>query len=222
MPPAAGPTLSRPHARTRRRTRRRESRCRLPPQRETRDCTTVARARRLRRRLRRRPVRAAHPRHGRPGPDRPAQPRPPRRVRRRPGHRRRRRHPDPDPGRVPAGGRADFALPAGGCYAAGMAFLPAEPSAAAQAMATVERIAAEEGLAVLGWREVPHDPTFCGRGARAVMPRLRAAVRGRRHRGRERARPWSGWRSACASAPSTRPALYFPRCPRGRSSTRAC
>ncbi len=65
-----------------------------------------------------------------------------------------------------------FGLPPVGCYAAGMAFLPAGESAAVQAMATVERIAAAEGLAVLGWREVPHDPTFCGRGARAVLPRL--------------------------------------------------
>ena len=40
------------------------------------------------------------------------------------------------------------------------------------AMATVERIAAAEGLAVLGWREVPHDPSFCGRASLAVLPRL--------------------------------------------------
>ena len=39
-------------------------------------------------------------------------------------------------------------------------------------MATVARLAAEEGLAVLGWREVPHDPAHCGRGALAVLPRL--------------------------------------------------
>ena len=65
-----------------------------------------------------------------------------------------------------------FGLPPVGFYAAGMTFLPAGQSAAAQAMATVERIAAAEGLAVLGWREVPHDPKFCGRGARAVLPRL--------------------------------------------------
>src|SRR6266566_8258204 len=65
-----------------------------------------------------------------------------------------------------------FSLPAAGFYAAGMAFLPAGDTAAAAAMATVERLAAAEGLAVLGWREVPHDPSFCGRGSLAVLPRL--------------------------------------------------
>ena len=39
-------------------------------------------------------------------------------------------------------------------------------------MAAVQHIAAQEGLAVLGWREVPHDRNFCGNEARAVLPRL--------------------------------------------------
>ncbi len=66
----------------------------------------------------------------------------------------------------------DFSLPAAGCYAAGLAFLPTGESAAAQATATVERIAAAEGLAVLGWRDVPHDRSSCGQGSLAVLPRL--------------------------------------------------
>ncbi|HEY3034058.1 MAG TPA: glutamate synthase central domain-containing protein, partial [Streptosporangiaceae bacterium] len=53
-----------------------------------------------------------------------------------------------------------------------MTFLPVGESAAAQAKATVERIAAAEGLAVLGWRDVPHDRSFCGRGSLAVLPGL--------------------------------------------------
>jgi glutamate synthase (NADPH) large chain len=65
-----------------------------------------------------------------------------------------------------------FSLPAAGFYAAGMTFLPTGESAAAEAMAAIGRIAAQEGLAVLGWREIPHDPSFCGRGALAVLPRL--------------------------------------------------
>jgi glutamate synthase (NADPH) large chain len=65
-----------------------------------------------------------------------------------------------------------FGLPAAGSYAAGMTFLPTGEADAAQVMATVERIAASEGLAVLGWREVPHDLSSCGRGAQAVLPRL--------------------------------------------------
>ncbi len=68
--------------------------------------------------------------------------------------------------------RCDFALPPAGSYAAGLAFLPADEAAAARQMAAVPHIAAEEGLAVLGWREVPHDLTSCGNEARAVLPRL--------------------------------------------------
>jgi glutamate synthase (NADPH/NADH) large chain len=63
-----------------------------------------------------------------------------------------------------------FALPPAGAYAAGIAFLPTEPGERADAVATIERIAAEEGLTVLGWRELPHDPDFCGPTARRVMP----------------------------------------------------
>jgi glutamate synthase (NADPH/NADH) large chain len=63
-----------------------------------------------------------------------------------------------------------FALPEAGAYAAGIAFLPAEPGERAATVATVERIAAEEGLTVLGWRELPHDPDFCGPTARGIMP----------------------------------------------------
>jgi glutamate synthase (NADPH) large chain len=65
-----------------------------------------------------------------------------------------------------------FGLPEPGHYAAGMVFLPEGAVAGATAMAAVDRIAALEGLAVLGWREVPHEPEHCGRGARAVLPHL--------------------------------------------------
>ena len=65
-----------------------------------------------------------------------------------------------------------FGLPSAGRYAVGLTFLPTGEAAAAEAVATVERLAAAEGLAVLGWREVPHDPSFCGRGARTALPRL--------------------------------------------------
>ncbi|GAB3981927.1 glutamate synthase large subunit [Actinoallomurus acanthiterrae] len=64
----------------------------------------------------------------------------------------------------------DFALPEPGAYAAGIAFLPTDEAERAEAVAVVERIADEEGLTVLGWRELPHDPDFSGPTARAVMP----------------------------------------------------
>ena len=64
-----------------------------------------------------------------------------------------------------------FPLPEPGGYAAGIAFLaPDHGEAAAE---TVRRISAQEGLRVLGWRDVPHDPAACGPGARALLPRLR-------------------------------------------------
>jgi glutamate synthase (NADPH) large chain len=65
-----------------------------------------------------------------------------------------------------------FDLPETGAYAAGTAFLSPSAPARAAAIATLERIAREEGLAVLGWRDVPHDPSSCGPSARAVMPHL--------------------------------------------------
>jgi len=68
--------------------------------------------------------------------------------------------------------RCDFALPRAGSYAAGLAFLPAGEAEAARNVAAVQRIAEEEGLTVLGWREVPHDADFCGNEARAALPRL--------------------------------------------------
>ncbi|WEH42334.1 glutamate synthase large subunit [Streptomyces sp. AM 2-1-1] len=64
-----------------------------------------------------------------------------------------------------------FGLPEAGAYAVGIAFLPADGSA--DAVAEIEKIAAEEGLDVLGWREVPVTPGLLGKGARATMPEFR-------------------------------------------------
>ncbi|MFJ3583887.1 glutamate synthase large subunit [Streptomyces sp. NPDC090127] len=65
----------------------------------------------------------------------------------------------------------DFDLPAAGSYAVGIAFLPADGSA--QAVSQIETIASEEGLDVLGWREVPVAPELLGASARATMPVFR-------------------------------------------------
>ncbi|MFG1695639.1 glutamate synthase large subunit [Nonomuraea sp. NPDC049309] len=63
-----------------------------------------------------------------------------------------------------------FTLPDAGSYAAGIAFLPVEDEARAAAVRLIEQIAAEEGLTVLGWRELPVDRDLPGPSARAVMP----------------------------------------------------
>ena len=65
---------------------------------------------------------------------------------------------------------AGFTLPAAGRYAVGIGFLPLETEDRAKAVDSIERIAAEEGLEVLGWREVPVAPELLGASARATMP----------------------------------------------------
>jgi len=65
-------------------------------------------------------------------------------------------------------------LPAAGNYAVGTAFLSQDEAEAGQARKGIEAIAAEEGLVVLAWRELPVDPEGAGIGATAlsVMPRF--------------------------------------------------
>ena len=63
-------------------------------------------------------------------------------------------------------------LPEAGGYAVGLAFLPIEDSERARLFARIAGLAADEGLTVLGWRDVPVDPAACGEGAREVLPRL--------------------------------------------------
>ncbi|MFI9583137.1 glutamate synthase large subunit [Streptomyces sp. NPDC052236] len=66
-----------------------------------------------------------------------------------------------------------FALPDAGAYAVGIAFLPTVTDENADAVSQLETIAAEEGLTVLGWRDVPVTPELLGNGARATMPAFR-------------------------------------------------
>lgn len=63
-------------------------------------------------------------------------------------------------------------LPPLGHYAVGMAFLPNEDSVDAATRASIECIAREEGLVVLGWRDVPTNDSSLGRTAKTVMPRF--------------------------------------------------
>ncbi|GGL25841.1 glutamate synthase large subunit [Nocardia jinanensis] len=67
----------------------------------------------------------------------------------------------------------DFDLPAEGSYATGIAFLPQARREAARACYGVEKIVKEEGLAVLGWREVPIDESSLGALSRDAMPLFR-------------------------------------------------
>ena len=69
----------------------------------------------------------------------------------------------------------DFALPPAGAYAVGTAFLPTDEEKAAAAVARIEKVAVEENLRVLGWRDVPTDvdKADLGPSARAAMPMFR-------------------------------------------------
>ena len=64
-------------------------------------------------------------------------------------------------------------LPTQHSYAVGTAFLPGDEEQVAAQVARIEEIAAEEGLAVLGWRDVPTDPSVLGATALGVMPTFR-------------------------------------------------
>ncbi|HEY1298783.1 MAG TPA: glutamate synthase central domain-containing protein, partial [Chloroflexota bacterium] len=63
-----------------------------------------------------------------------------------------------------------FELPDPGAYAVGLCFVPAQPELADRSMAKVESIVREEGLRVLGWRDIPVNPANVGKTARGVMP----------------------------------------------------
>ncbi|MFC4784643.1 glutamate synthase large subunit [Nocardioides sp. MAHUQ-72] len=65
---------------------------------------------------------------------------------------------------------AGFELPPPSSYAVGTAFLPGDDGQVAKTRRQIEEIAAEEGLAVLGWRDVPTNPDILGATALGVMP----------------------------------------------------
>jgi glutamate synthase (NADPH/NADH) large chain len=65
-------------------------------------------------------------------------------------------------------GVVDFKLPDAGKYAAGVGFI----EAGANVRSEIEKIASEENLVILGWREVPTDPKTLGKTAISVMPKF--------------------------------------------------
>ena len=63
-----------------------------------------------------------------------------------------------------------FELPRQGAYAVGNAFLPTDPDLAGKAKASIEQIAAEENLTVIGWRRVPTSDASLSDVTRSNMP----------------------------------------------------
>ncbi|MBZ8177432.1 glutamate synthase large subunit [Corynebacterium sp. 3HC-13] len=66
--------------------------------------------------------------------------------------------------------RQHLDLPPAGSYATGIAFLPRRRMAMLDARRQFEDIVKEEGAEILGWREVPVDPSGLGSMARDAMP----------------------------------------------------
>jgi len=66
--------------------------------------------------------------------------------------------------------RLGFDLPAKGHYAPAMVFLPKQEGLASACRSILESVADQEGLSVLGWRQVPTDSTCLGDLARSTEP----------------------------------------------------
>jgi glutamate synthase domain-containing protein 2/glutamate synthase domain-containing protein 1/glutamate synthase domain-containing protein 3 len=67
-------------------------------------------------------------------------------------------------------GELGMQLPEAGAYGVAMAFLPVDKHSRLQCEGVFERIAQDEGLAVLGWRDTPVNGDSIGREARASQP----------------------------------------------------
>jgi len=67
-------------------------------------------------------------------------------------------------------GELGIQLPGPGAYGVAMVFLPVDRHSRLQCEGVFERIATEEGLKVLGWRDTPVNGDAIGREARATQP----------------------------------------------------
>ncbi|MFO1117817.1 MAG: glutamate synthase large subunit [Beijerinckiaceae bacterium] len=72
-----------------------------------------------------------------------------------------------------------FELPAPGHYGIGQFFMPTDTEKREKVRATVARVLEEEGLTLLGWREVPVDSSDLGEAVREVEPAHRQVFVGR-------------------------------------------
>ena len=63
-------------------------------------------------------------------------------------------------------------LPNEGRYAVAMCFLPNDDHLNTVVRAELEKRSKDNGMAILGWREVPVDPNVIGLSARSIMPKI--------------------------------------------------
>ncbi len=76
-------------------------------------------------------------------------------------------------------GELGIQLPEAGAYGVAMCFLPVDKHSRLQCEGVFERIAQEEGLTVLGWRDTPVNGDAIGREARASQPYIEQLFAGR-------------------------------------------
>src|SRR5437899_785247 len=72
-----------------------------------------------------------------------------------------------------AAAEAGFDRPAPGQYGAGLVFLPPDPQRRRHCEISFERVVAEEGQQVVGWRSVPTNNAPLGATAQAAQPFIR-------------------------------------------------
>ncbi|MGB6745707.1 MAG: glutamate synthase large subunit [Terracidiphilus sp.] len=82
---------------------------------------------------------------------------------------------------VREGAELGWKLPEAGAYGVAMCFLPVEKLNRLQCEGVFERIAKEEGLTILGWRDTPVNGDAIGREARASQPYIEQLFVGRPH-----------------------------------------
>jgi glutamate synthase (NADPH/NADH) large chain len=70
-------------------------------------------------------------------------------------------------------------LPPAGQYGVGMVFLPQEPASRIACEYEIERAIKDEGQVLLGWRDVPRDPSVLGESVKAIEPVIRQVFIGR-------------------------------------------
>ena len=80
---------------------------------------------------------------------------------------------------VKATGKLGFKLPAFGQYGLGMLFMPQDKTERTSVQKAFEKIVAEEGQTVLGWRDIPTDNSSLGKTAQASEPFMMQVFIGR-------------------------------------------
>jgi glutamate synthase (NADPH) large chain len=76
-------------------------------------------------------------------------------------------------------GKQGVHLPPAGQYGVGMVFLPREPASRIACEYEIERAIKDEGQILLGWRDVPRDPSLLGESVKGIEPVIRQVFIGR-------------------------------------------